>query len=95
VAPYARLEPSSHAKSWLPWLGDYAHGQALRLGQNVTPKIHAIERSVIAPRNRCFALLRSRGCSARFTLSTWNDGRGYNLLDPTLFIEEAIKRGAT
>jgi hypothetical protein len=38
--------------------GDHAHGHALQPRQNVAPEVHAIERSVIAPRVGSFALLR-------------------------------------
>jgi hypothetical protein len=45
-------------------LGDHAHRQALQLRQNVAPKIDAVERSVIAPRNGGFPLLRGRSGAA-------------------------------
>jgi hypothetical protein len=49
--------------------GDHTHRQALQLRQNVAPEIHAIERSVIAPRDRGFALVRSRGGTAALSVA--------------------------
>jgi hypothetical protein len=60
--PFMRHKlPTSHLRAMrntrAHGLGDHSHGQALKLRQNVAPKVHAIERSVIPPRRDGFALL--------------------------------------
>jgi hypothetical protein len=64
--PIAHFRPVRNARAHC--LGDHAHRQALELGQNVAPEVHAIERSVIAPRNQGFALLRGRSGTAALHL---------------------------
>ena len=44
--------------------GDHTHRQALQLRQNVAPKVHTIQRSIVAPRSKGPALLGGSAGSA-------------------------------